>query len=160
MAEKRKSGATAGEEPGDKVLRARVAERTRSQYNTMNVHLKKWLQSSVPGAVVGDVIQLPLKTSTCKSFLASVTVKRKRGDASGKTNIPNSYSTVNGYINAIKFLHKEGKVEIPKDLDDMLKAFANGYKRQVAKFKENGTMSMQEGKIPLTTEGMRIQKFK
>ncbi|KAH9067187.1 hypothetical protein Ae201684P_021353 [Aphanomyces euteiches] len=150
MAEKRKSGATAGEEPGDKVLRARVTERTRSQYNTMNVHLKKWLQSSVPGAVVGDVIQLPLKTSTCKSFLASVTVKRKRGDASGKTNIPNSYSTVNGYINAIKFLHKEGKVEIPKDLDDMLKA----------KFKANGTMSMQEGKIPLTTEGMRIQKFK
>ncbi|KAH9132716.1 hypothetical protein AeRB84_020987 [Aphanomyces euteiches] len=122
----------------------------------MNVHLKKWLQSSVPGAVVGDVIQLPLKTSTCKSFLASVTVKRKRGDASGKTNIPNSYSTVNGYINAIKFLHKEGKVEIPKDLDDMLKAFANGYKRQVAKFKENGTMSMQEGKIPLTTEAYRF----
>ncbi|CAK4981066.1 unnamed protein product, partial [Aphanomyces euteiches] len=152
MAEKRKSGATAGEEPGDKVLRARVAERTRSQYNTMNVHLKKWLQSSVPGAVVGDVIQLPLKTSTCKSFFASVTVKHKRGDASGKTNIPNSYLTVNGYINAIKFLHKEGKVEIPKDLDDMLKAFANGYKRQVAKFKENGTMSMQEGTIPLTTE--------
>ncbi|KAH9067188.1 hypothetical protein Ae201684P_021353 [Aphanomyces euteiches] len=156
MAEKRKSGATAGEEPGDKVLRARVTERTRSQYNTMNVHLKKWLQSSVPGAVVGDVIQLPLKTSTCKSFLASVTVKRKRGDASGKTNIPNSYSTVNGYINAIKFLHKEGKVEIPKDLDDMLKAFANGYKRQVAKFKANGTMSMQEGKIPLTTEGAAL----
>ncbi|KAH9114255.1 hypothetical protein AeMF1_011636, partial [Aphanomyces euteiches] len=153
MGRKRKVLDTSNEDAGDKVLRARVAERTRAQYNTMTAYLKRWLEETHPTLVRGSEIKLPLEIEICKAFLASVT--KKKAAANGKA-APNSFSTVNGYINAIKFLYRERKISLAPDLDVMLKDFSNGYKRQVAKFKEDGLMSINEGKMPLTVQSFRF----
>ncbi|KAH9153659.1 hypothetical protein AeRB84_004126 [Aphanomyces euteiches] len=153
MGRKRKALDTSNEDAGDKVLRARVAERTRAQYNTMTAYLKRWLEETHLTLVRGSEIKLPLEVEICKAFLASVT--KKKAAANGKA-APNSFSTVNGYINAIKFLYRERKISLAPDLDVMLKDFSNGYKRQLAKFKEDGLMSINEGKMPLTVQGFRF----
>ncbi|CAK4551561.1 unnamed protein product, partial [Aphanomyces euteiches] len=90
MGRKRKALDTSNEDAGDKVLRARVAERTRAQYNTMTAYLKRWLEETHLTLVRGSEIKLPLEVEICKAFLASVT--KKKAAANGKA-APNSFST-------------------------------------------------------------------
>jgi hypothetical protein len=61
-----------------------------------------------------------------------------------------SYHHVNGYKSVILDLFKQLKVHLSLDLDDMLMEIMAGYKRLVAELKQNGEMSMKEGKSPLT----------
>ncbi|ETV97369.1 hypothetical protein H310_09704 [Aphanomyces invadans] len=77
-----------------------------------------------------------------------VSVKR---DSSGKEvtlRRHNSYSTINGYKSAIKFLYTERKCDVSNELESTLAQFANGYKRHVAQLKEDVAISMAEADQP------------
>ncbi|ETV73046.1 hypothetical protein H257_12083 [Aphanomyces astaci] len=140
-------------EAGDDVIRLRLLEGTRQHYNTMVSHFKRWLQANNPVHVVGETIMLPLPENVCKMYLSYVSVKR---DKQGNELLPrtfNTASTVNGYKSAIKFLYKESSMEVSSEVDSTLSAFSDGYKRHVAQMKQNGTMSINEGKSPVSFSG-------
>ncbi|KAF0737562.1 hypothetical protein Ae201684_006717 [Aphanomyces euteiches] len=65
----------------------------------------------------------------------------------------NSFSTINGYRNAIKFLYKERNLIASKEVDETLSDFTKGYKKRVAQLKEEGEIAMVEGKTPMSKEG-------
>ncbi|KAF0734556.1 hypothetical protein Ae201684_008798 [Aphanomyces euteiches] len=65
----------------------------------------------------------------------------------------NSFSTINGYRNAIKFLYKERNLIASKEVDETLSDCTKGYKKRVAQLKEEGKIAMVEGKTPMSKEG-------
>ncbi|KAF0767433.1 hypothetical protein AaE_002852 [Aphanomyces astaci] len=138
---------------GDHIMQLRVVERTRSQYSTMLAHFQRWLIHNNPDLVKNNSICLPIPPGVCQAYLTFVSTKR---DAQGNELVPqlhNSYSTINGYKSAIKFLNSERKCDASVELELTLKQFAKGYKRHVAQLKEDGEIPMREGKCPMPKEG-------
>ncbi|KAF0775980.1 hypothetical protein AaE_000320 [Aphanomyces astaci] len=139
---------------GDRVVVLRLVNDTRTQYAYIIERFKRWLLSEHPEFV--SIIQLPLSTKVCQTYLDFASVKR---DATGKELVPkrfNSFSTIGTCKSAIKYLYKEANIKMHDELEAKLKDFANGYKRHIAQLREDGEMPIGEGKLPITVDGIYI----
>ncbi|ETV80376.1 hypothetical protein H257_06685 [Aphanomyces astaci] len=141
---------------GDRVVALRLVNDTTTQYAYIIERFKRWLPSEHPEFVVNSVIQLPLSTKVCQTYLDFASVKR---DATGKELVAkcfNSFSTIGTCKSAIKYLYKEANIQMHDELEARLKDFANGYKRHIAQLREDGEMPIGEGKLPMTVDGIYI----
>ncbi|KAG9405740.1 hypothetical protein AC1031_003657 [Aphanomyces cochlioides] len=137
---------------GDDILRMRLAESTRKQYNTIIRRLYRWLANERPHHIVDGKISLPLDPDACKDFLTfeSFHPKSQNGDRQATIKFA---ASINGCRSAITHLHREANVKIPDALADISTGFMSGFKLTVAAHKENGTMPIGEGKDPVSFHG-------
>ncbi|KAH9116153.1 hypothetical protein AeMF1_009881 [Aphanomyces euteiches] len=99
---------------------------------------------------------LPLTYDACKKFLAYMTVKR---DRSGKAYEPTqfeSFAAINKCISAIAYLYDKHNMAISHDIKKLFKQFSSGYKRQVARLKQEGELPMGEGKAAVSWKGYEM----
>ncbi|RHY75244.1 hypothetical protein DYB26_011457, partial [Aphanomyces astaci] len=166
---------------GVRIVALRLVHDTRAKYTSILERFKRWLLCEHREFVVDSVIQLPLSTILCQTYLDYASIKR---DATGSELVPkrfNSFLTIGTsqmfvHTNiresqveiwacaeflysigtsksALKYLYKEANLKMHDDLDARLKDFANGYKRRIAQLKEDGEMPIGEGKLPMTIDG-------
>ncbi|KAH9151940.1 hypothetical protein AeRB84_005565 [Aphanomyces euteiches] len=143
------------ESTGSEILRLKYGDKTRYQYERTIQRFAAWLSTERPSAVASGQIALPLDAGLCIKFLDSEcrkTPNSKEGERPGFK----SYSSVNAYKSAIKYLHRETGVDVPEQLNRLLADYACGYKRKVAQLKDSGEMNVNEGKRPITTQGQSI----
>ncbi|CAK4741317.1 unnamed protein product, partial [Aphanomyces euteiches] len=107
------------ETTGSEILRLKYGDKTRYQYERTIQRFAAWLSTERPSAVAGGQIALPLDAGLCIKFLDSEcrkTPNSKEGERPGFK----SYSSVNAYKSAIKYLHREAGVDVPEKLNRLL----------------------------------------
>ncbi|ETV80466.1 hypothetical protein H257_06737 [Aphanomyces astaci] len=90
-------------------------------YTSILERFKRWLLCEHREFVVDSVIQLPLSTTLCHTYLDYASIKR---DATGSELVPkrfNSFSTIGTCKSALKYLYKEANLKMHDDLDARLK---------------------------------------
>jgi hypothetical protein len=122
-----------------------VVKDTRDNYARTYKLIARYCAEHFPSSVRPDgSLILPMASETIKSFLGEMAQSRPDGSVK-------AISTITGYINVIKFYYAESHIHLEEDIVDYLKEFTNGYKRIVAKKKEDGLMKNFEGKVPIGT---------
>ena len=133
-----------GKENSNAIVGQRVVSATQAQYATTFKFITKYCAENYPDSVdASGKLILPMTQDNLESFLGDMATDR--GDGSVKAT-----STVTGYCTVIKYFYKQAKVRIDGDQADYFKSFHEGYKRVVAKKKEQGLMKNFEGKVAVT----------
>jgi hypothetical protein len=137
-----------------KIRSLRTKESTKKQYLSKATIFKKWVDLNHP-YLMETVADLPWISNVNDHPEKNIFVRKEQMMVHTTTPPPRfqSYHHVNGYKSAILDLYRQSKV---KPIDDMLMETMAGYKRLVAELKQNGEMSMKEGKSPLSFEGYRF----
>lgn len=91
---------------------------------------------------------LPLPTDVMLRFFA----KSMKAPGGGYK----SSSTINGYRSALKDLYHSKKMVMGEEDVIAINDFIKGYRRLIAQEKEDGKMSIHEGKRPLPVQGYRL----
>jgi hypothetical protein len=144
-----------------KIRSLRTKESTKKQYLSKATIFKKWVDLNHP-YLMETVADLPWISNVndhpeiLEDFFGHICQKRTDDDSYYDPPRFQSYHHVNGYKSAILDLYRQSKVKPNDDIDDMLMETMAGYKRLVAELKQNGEMSMKEGKSPLSFEGYRF----
>ena len=114
----------------DEIVNERVQNTTRIGYSRTLVFMKDVCSVICKEALdeTTNKFVLPLPKDCWKKFLGEVAKDRDNGSI-------RAVSTINSYINAMKFYHTENSVQLPSDVRDFLDKFVEGYKRRVAKKK-------------------------
>jgi hypothetical protein len=81
-------------------------------------------------------------------------MRKRNADGSYKEPVEYcSFSHVSGFRSCIVDLYKQSGVEIDAATRKLFGDFIDGYNRNIAELKQNGTMSLTEGKRPITFVG-------
>ena len=107
-------------EPGDDVIRGRLLERTRDQYGEKINKLHHFLLLHHPECVNDSDVLLPLPVNVVKMFLQHTSIKRSKNGVAFEPLKYNTFSHINGYNSAIKYIYKERKVSIDLELNEMM----------------------------------------
>jgi hypothetical protein len=105
---------------GDDILALRITGSSRFQYESALNRYKVWLKINYSALVQANRIVLPLPALVCQEYLAYMAVKRDRNGIPAEPPQYNSYSTINGCRNAMKYLYYESKRTMLPELDAML----------------------------------------
>ena len=138
-----------------------IEDSTRRQYERKIAHVIAWFKKFhaemiddanevcpiIPGRLTGEVLV---------EFLGYCCMKR---DEEGRARDPPvfySYQHVNGYHSAIVYYMKHMcYVVISQSMTNGLQLFMKGYQRKIEKLKTDGESPIQEGKAPLSFEGVQ-----
>jgi hypothetical protein len=145
----------------DVTLNARLADNTKDKYGR---NIKKWeefVQAKQPTLWIdedeeGHIDLEHVTPEQYQEFFGWVRTKRKRDGTLIEPRKSQSYEHVSGYKSAIKDYHKQRKVKMSDESENLLSMFFAGYKRQYAQMKQNGDIAMKEGKSPLTFAGYKF----
>ena len=107
-------------EPGDDVIRGRLMDNTRQQYGEKIQKFCAFLLTHHPEYIKDDKILLPLPVNVVKMFLQHTSIKRDKHGVPRQPQTFNTFSHINGYSSAIKYLYKENKVSVSFELDEMM----------------------------------------
>ncbi|KAH9074603.1 hypothetical protein Ae201684P_022405 [Aphanomyces euteiches] len=144
------------DDTGDKIIDGRIASSTRKQYEDIAKQMLKWPLKENPDTSRDGKLMLPLTYDACKKFLAYMTVKR---DRSGKAYEPTqfeSFAAINKCISAIAYLYDKHNMAISHDIKKLFKQFSSGYKRKVARLKQEGELPMGDGKAAVSWKGYEM----
>jgi hypothetical protein len=144
-------------ELAEEIIGGRKCENTKNQYRRKFEHFRKWIVAKYPECSQnGNTVNLAsLSKKHLQDFFGHICKKKKNGDYM----VPVVYQTfqhVSGYKSAIKDHFSTNECEIKPDVDKMLKNFFGGYQRKIANLKQNGVMSVVEGKQPLSFKGYKF----
>ena len=126
-----------------KTTKGRIEESTRKSYEASLVFIAQRLSVLMPSAVDASgalVIPMTLEAATVFMGLMSEPQQKKQIRA---------LKTMDAYVSAIKHIYREKEVDLSPELCRFFKSFSDGYKRKVAKAKDEGTMKSHEGKAPI-----------
>jgi hypothetical protein len=87
-----------------------------------------------------------------KEFLGHICKKK---DKNGPV-VFHAFQHVSGYKSAIKDYYSNMDVNVSEDILKMFKQFFEGYVRTIAKLKQDGVMSIIEGKQPMSFKGYKF----
>lgn len=123
----------------------RLNEKTRRNYNSCLSRIKSFFIKNNLTSYDQNTnkFKLPMVQEDIKQFLDYLAQPRLDGTVL-------AYSTVNSYINSIKFAHTEEKKDTSFETKQYLSQFYTGYKNIVAQKKNDGIMKNFEGKVPIS----------
>lgn len=141
---------------GDSVARAKtiveghIQKKTRAIYDSKIKQLTNWLRATHASQLrtvtendeAKEEIVLPLTVTILEAFFGFIS---QHEDGRNK-----SVPDVTGYQSAITKLYQWRSMQQPTDEIQYTKTFIAGYKRTVAKAREDGEMPLTEGKQPFT----------
>jgi hypothetical protein len=131
------------------IVEKRTVEGTKRGYKQKISQLTSWVRQNHPTHINNHKIVIPLPADIMNEFFGFICINER--------NEFKHFSTVSGYRSAIADYYKENGGKVMKDrFSDEISSFIKGYKRQVAELKQNGEMSITEGKIPLPFSGYQF----
>lgn len=146
-------------ELGDELIGKRLCPNTKRQYAQKLKHFKEWLQIRHPALVnaQGDLKLAQLSDQVFKEFFGHICKKRDKSAENEENPIMylnpiqhQSFEHVSMYKSAIVNEYRKKRVPVSASTTAMLSDLFAGYKRTIGELKQNGEMSMTEGKVPLT----------
>ena len=143
----------------EEIMDGRKCKNTKAQYRRKFSHFEKWIQQRYPACydeTAATVNLLLIQKIHLLEFFGFICKKK---DKSGNFIDPIIYQTfqhVSGYKSAVKDYFTRFNVDLAKDVERMLKEFFGGYQRKIADLKQDGVMSIVEGKLPLSFKGYKF----
>lgn len=130
--------------------KGRVEKSTEENYLSTANYIARQCSTLVPLAVTLKednkyCLNVPVTLSSMEIFFGFIGRDFEDGSVRSK-------KTIDGYMSSIKYLHRLQGIPVPEDVKRFFDDFAEGYKRKIAKKKEEGVMKVQEGKVPLAMQ--------
>lgn len=145
------------------IIDGRKCANTKTQYRRKFLHFEKWIKERYPmciNEVNSTVNLLSVEKSHLMEFFGYICRKRDRNGAFIDPTVYQTFQHVSGYKSAIKDYFSNGNVSVAADIEKMLKEFFAGYQRKIALLKQDGVMSIVEGKLPLSFRGYKFLSCK
>lgn len=141
------------------IVDGRKCANTKKQYQRKCEHFRGWIEEIYPWCLKEDGSTIDLgriEKSHLVQFFGHICKKKSR---SGAYLLPIKYQSfqhVSGYKSAIKDFFGNQDHNLKEDIEKFLKNFFGGYKRKIANLKQDGEMSIIEGKGPLSFRGYKF----
>ena len=144
------------------IMDGRKCQNTKNQYRLKVEHFRKWLQAKHPSCLNEDrTINLSeVNKVIVREFLGHTCKKKDKSGAYVDPIVYHAFQHVSGYKSAIKDYYSNMDVELTEDILKMFKQFFEGYVRTVAKLKQDGIMSIIEGKQAKSFRGYKFLAMK
>ena len=144
------------------IMDARKCANTKIQYRRKVDHFRKWISDIHPDCInLDSSVNLGMiETSHLKQFFGHICKKKT---ARGEYLMPIVYQTfqhVSGYKSATKDHFSNKDVKISDASEKMMENFFKGYNRKIAQMKQDGIMSIIEGKQPMSFKGYKFWQGK
>lgn len=140
------------------IMNGRKCQNTKNQYRLKIEHFRKWIESKHPVCLdESRAVDLnSVDRSILKEFLGHICKKKDKDGSYFEPVVFHAFQHVSGYKSAIKDYYSTKEVKISDEIEKMFKQFFDGYVRTIAKLKQDGVMSIVEGKQPMS---FRVYKF-
>ena len=137
----------------------RKCANTKIQYRRKFAHFVQWVQQRYPACfddATASVILTAIQKSHLLDFFGFICRKKDKAGNFLEPTVYQTFQHVSGYKSAIKDYFSRGNVDLARDVEKMLKEFFGGYQRKIAVLKQDGVMSIVEGKLPLSFKGYKF----
>lgn len=144
------------------IMDGRKCLNTKNQYRLKMEHFKKWIRSKHPDCMNNDgTIDLSrIDKTIMREFFGHICKKKDKAGNYLDPVVFHAFQHVSGYKSAIKDYYSNMEINMPEDVVKMLKHFFEGYVRTIAKLKQDGVMSIVEGKQPMSFRGYKFLALK
>ena len=143
----------------EEIIDGRKCANTKTQYRRKFLHFEKWIRDNYSmciNEVTSTVNLLSVEKSHLMEFFGYNCRKKDRNGAFVDPTVYQTFQQVSGYKSAIKDHFSNGMVSVAADIEKMLKEFFAEYQRKIALLKQDGVMSIVEGKLPLSFRGYKF----
>lgn len=151
---------------GDSYIECRLSEKTKKIYKSKVAQFTLWIKWKHPALYHtgrNEVNFRDLTAAVLKDFIGDVSLKRNKKLETAANPfvfaVPHkqqSFEHVSGYKSAVINEYKARSIGVPDEVTMMFSQLFAGYKRKVGEMKLNGEMPMQEGKQPITFDGVNF----
>lgn len=139
----------------------KLSDNTKEQYDRKFDHFLLWLKDNYPNCFDANdnFIPLSVETEIFEDFFGHICKKRNLKTGEYLFNEKDqdfeyqSFEHVSGYKSAIKNFYKSKRIRLSEETNDVLTEFFAGYERQIGNLKQDGKMSITEGKAALSFAG-------
>lgn len=141
------------------IISGRKCDNTKAQYRRKFEHFRKWLIMKYPVCTLPDTINVDLRAVTkehLQDFFGHICKKKAKNGNYLSPVVYQTFQHVSGYKSAIKDSFSNSDCDFKPDIDKMLKNFFGGYQRKIANLKQDGVMSIIEGKQPMSFKGYKF----
>jgi hypothetical protein len=141
------------------IMDGRKCQNTKQQYKRKYEHFRKWMKEKYPLCFLEDGLTVDLGRIEKSHFLDFFGHICKKKSSSGGYLSPIQYQSfqhVSGYKSAIKDHFGNMDHNLKDEIEKFLKNFFGGYMRKIANLKQDGEMSIVEGKMPLSFRGYKF----
>ena len=144
------------------IMDGRKTLNTKNQFRLKIQNFQKWVLIKHPNCLNEEgTLNLPsLDVTILREFLGHLCKKKDKNGAYFEPIVYHAFQHVSGYKSAIKDYYSNMGVNISEDILKMFKQFFEGYVRKVAKLKQDGVMSVVEGKQPMSFRGYKFLAMK
>ena len=145
------------------IIDGRKCANTKTQYRRKFLHFEKWVKDNYPTCIdeiTSTVNLVSIEKCHLMEFFGYICKKKDKNGAFLHPTIYQTFQHVSGYKSAIKDYFSNGNVSVAADIEKMLKEFFAGYQRKIALLKQDGVMSIVEGKLPLSFRGYKFLSCK
>ena len=137
---------------GNELVSGILAEGTKKQYELKIGHFKTWIKNNYNynWNDAREEVDIPVGDDVLKAFFAHICRKTHR-ETKQYLEPPqyNSVSYVGAYKSALRYYYKKFDVRMSVTTVQMLEDLVGGFTRKVATLKQQGVISLTEGKMPL-----------
>lgn len=142
----------------DQIIEGRLAGKTKTQYANKLKHIVERLKVTNPEVLGADghIIADSLNATNLKQLFGYLALKHDKNKQALEPNVYQSFQHVSGYKSALKFYLKTRGITLSGPVNLVLMDFFGGLKRKLANKKQQGEMSLSEGKQPLSFAGYKF----
>jgi hypothetical protein len=140
------------------ILDGRKCQNTRNSYQRKYEHFRMWMKEKYPLCFreSGSTLDLgTIEKSHLLEFFGHICKKKSNSGTYLHPIQYQSFQHVSGYKSAIKDHFANLNHNLKDDIEKFLKNFFGGYMRKIASLKQDGEMSIIEGKMPLSFRGYK-----
>lgn len=140
------------------IMDSRKCANTKIQYRRKVDHFRKWISDVYPDcANLDSSMNLEMiSTSHLKQFFGHICKKKTIGGENMTPIVHQAFKHVPGYKSAIKDYFSNNNVKLSDETEKMLEIFFKGYNRKIAQMKQDGILSIIEGKQPMSFKGYKF----
>ena len=140
------------------ITAGRKCSNTKNQYRLKVEHFRKWVEIKHPTFLNGDsTLNLAsIDKIILREFFGHICQKKEKSGAYLHPVVFHAFQHVSGYKSAIWDYYSNMNVKVTEDILKMSKQFFEGYVRMIAKLKQDGVMSIVEGKQPMSFKGYKL----
>jgi integrase len=144
------------------ITAGRKCSNTKNQYRLKVEHFRKWVEMKHPTFLNGDsTLNLTaIDKSLLREFFGHICKKKDKNGVYLDPTVFHAFQHVSGYKSALWDNYSNMNINITEDILKMSKQFFEGYVRMIAQLKQDGVMSIVEGKQPMSFKGYKLLAVK
>ena len=144
------------------IMDGRKCSNTKNQYRLKIEHFRKWVEMKHPTCMNMDstINLVVIDKAILREFFGHICKKKDKNGTYLDPVVFHAFQHVSGYKSAIRDYYSNMEINLTEDILKMFKQFFEGYVRTVAKLKQDGVMSLVEGKQPMSFKGYKFLALK